>query len=389
MSISELIEKLELQMERLINSIPEKLRPYFQELDSMFISKAILLYGPRGTGKTTYLLLRARENNMLYVSGDDIRLLQHPFYDLAEEILKNYSGIIIDEVHGIKDWGTIIKNMYDSFPNKKIWLSDSSSVLLRKSVADLSRRFVIIKLPLMSLREYIYFETGKILPKIENVFDQASFDIAKQILKEVDAMTYFNKYKEHGTRPLYIEGNFKEKMMNVVEKTIYYDMLSILENVSENHYGTMKAIITHLLFSKIPTITVEKIAKDWGVGKPKFYQLLQTLEDVEMINIVDYTEIKKAYTKGAKIFLADPTLYYVYEGEVGNFREAFVVAMLKEKGKILASKDETKSDFIFNNLTLEVGGRNKKIKESDYVIRDDVDIPFKNIIPLWMLGMMW
>ncbi|MEJ5258484.1 MAG: hypothetical protein WHS64_09610 [Fervidobacterium sp.] len=79
----------------------------------------------------------------------------------------------------------------------------------------------------------------------------------------------------------------------------------------------------------------------------------------------------------------------MYEGEVGNFRKAFVAAMLKEKGKILTSKDKTKGDFIFNNLMLEVGGRNKKPKESDFVIRDDVDIPFKNIVPLWMLGMMW
>ncbi|MEJ5258485.1 MAG: hypothetical protein WHS64_09615 [Fervidobacterium sp.] len=141
----------------------------------------------------------------------------------------------------------------------------------------------------MSLREYIYFETGKVLPKIENIFDQPSFNMSKQILKEVDAMSLFNKYKEHCTRPFYIEGNFKEKMMNIVEKTIYNNTLSILGNVSENHYGTIKAIITHLLFSKIPTLNVETMAKEWDIGKPKFYQLLHTLEDVELIIIIDYT----------------------------------------------------------------------------------------------------
>ncbi|MEJ5230090.1 MAG: AAA family ATPase [Pseudothermotoga sp.] len=389
MKIDELIEKLELQMERLINTLPERKRPFFEELDSKFANRAILLYGPRGTGKTTYLLLRAKQNNMLYVSGDDIRLLQHSFYEIAEEILKNYSGIIIDEVHAIKNWEIIAKNIYDSFPSKKIWLSDSSSVILRKGVADLSRRFVVVKLPLMSLREYICFETGKLLPKIENTFEERSFDMAKEILKEIDAVSYFKKYKEHGSRPFYLEGNFREKMLNIVEKTIYHDTISILGNISENHYGAMKAMITHLLFSKIPTINIETMSKEWGIGKPKLYQLLQTLEDVEMINVVDYTNIEKAYTKGAKILLADPTLYYVYEGETGNFREAFVVSTLKEKDKILACKDETKGDFIFNQLTLEVGGKNKKPKESDFVIRDDIDIPFKNIIPLWMLGMMW
>jgi hypothetical protein len=40
-------------------------------------------------------------------------------------------------------------------------------------------------------------------------------------------------------------------------------------------------------------------------------------------------------------------------------------------------------------MKLEVGGRGKSHKSSDFVIRDDIDIPFKNAIPLWMLGMLW
>lgn len=99
--------------------------------------------------------------------------------------------------------------------------------------------------------------------------------------------------------------------------------------------------------------------------------------------------IEKPYSKGAKIFLADPTTYQIYEGEVWNFREAFIVSMLKEIGNIYASKDETEADFIFNDIKLEIGGKNKRRKSSDFVIRDDIDIPLKNMIPLWTFGMLW
>jgi len=79
-----------------------------------------------------------------------------------------------------------VKNLYDSFPNKKIWLSDSNSVILRKTIADLSRRFVLIKLPVMSLRECAYFGTGKLLPKFDSIFDSEIHQKALDILKEID-----------------------------------------------------------------------------------------------------------------------------------------------------------------------------------------------------------
>ena len=59
------------------------------------------------------------------------------------------------------------------------------------------------------------------------------------------------------------------------------------------------------------------------------------------------------------------------------------------KKNVFSCKDERDCDFIYDGLKIEVGGKNKKIKRADYVIRDDVDIPALNIIPMWLLGMGW
>jgi hypothetical protein len=56
---------------------------------------------------------------------------------------------------------------------------------------------------------------------------------------------------------------------------------------------------------------------------------------------------------------------------------------------VFAEKDETKADLIFNNIRLEIGGPNKKTKEEDYVIRDDIDLPVRKVILVWLLGMGW
>ncbi len=111
------------------------------------------------------------------------------------------------------------------------------------------------------------------------------------------------------------------------------------------------------------------------------------MEGIGLINVVRKTRIEKPYSKGAKIFFTDPVIYSVLEGEKAKFREAFVVFDLKRKGEVLAEKNETKSDLIFNNIRLEIAGSSKKPKEADYVIRDDVDPPVRNAIPMWTFTM--
>ena len=66
-----------------------------------------------------------------------------------------YEGVIIDEIHYASNWSIHLKALYDDYPGKIIWISDSSSLVLRDGKADLSRRYVAIQMPLMSENFYI------------------------------------------------------------------------------------------------------------------------------------------------------------------------------------------------------------------------------------------
>lgn len=388
MDLNEIIEKMELKKARLLNALPAKKRLYFKNIDK-YDNRGILLYGPRGVGKTTYLLMKAKENNYFYISGDDPLISTFPLYEIGEKVfLEGYDGIIIDEVHYLNKWSIHIKALYDSYPDKKIWISDSSSIILRTGISDLSRRFIKIRMPLLSFREYIYLSKNIEVQTINSPFNFDKEKLMSQI-KNLDILKIFKEYASSGTRPFFLEGNFSEKMENILEKTLYSDIPFFLNSIKENHLKLMKAVIGYLIYSKIPTINVERMCKDWGLSKNKLYELLKVMEEAELINIILKEKDFSINSKGEKIFLADPSYYYIYNGEIGNFREAFTVFALKEKGKIFASKNEKEGDFIWNDIKIEVGGKNKKIKKSDFVIRDDIDIPLKNKVPLWLLGFLW
>lgn len=386
-NIERIINDLKVIKERKEMFLPENLRPHFNEIIPK--RRAILLYGPRGVGKTTYLLNAIKGKNIFYVSLDSPFVSAIPLFELGNAIfMAGYKGIVFDEVHFGNKWSLHLKALYDSFPDKIIWVSDSSSIVLRRGIGDLSRRFSKIHMPFLSLREYIYLREGVEFQKI-NPFEYKLEEV-KKILKTVDIMRLFNDYLKEGFRPIFLEGDYGEQVLNIIGKSIHYDIPFYISSISDNHLRLMNAIIGFLASSDIPTINVERMCKEWGIGKVKLYELLYVMNETELIEIVYRKGDKKAYSKGAKIFLADPSIYNVLEGSIGTMREAFVFRSLKEmKKNVFSCKDERDCDFTCDGLKIEVGGKNKKIKRADYVIRDDVDIPALNIIPMWLLGMGW
>ncbi|GAB6888920.1 ATP-binding protein [Desulfothermus okinawensis JCM 13304] len=385
--INDIIDRAELTLERLKLYLPAKKRLFFKTINIDDIRGA-LVYGSRGVGKTTFLIdkIANSKHDFLYISADNPLITSLPLYDIVSEIFKKgYDGIVIDEIHHANKWSEHLKALYDDYPGRFIWISDSSNLILKKSVADLSRRFVQFRIPFMSFREYLYLKYDIILD-IVNPFENTK-DIYS-MLKNVNILKLFFEYINGGIRPIFFEGEYCKRLQGLIEKSIYYDIPFYVTSIQDNHLKVMNAVLGYLLNSPVPNINVSGMCNEWELGKEKLYQLLYVMEQSELINIVKkYGKIK--YTKGAKIFLADPSTYYCFNGNIGSAKEAFVVMCLKEKYDIFACKDDRECDFVVDDIKIEVVGKNKKKKNADFVITDDVDIPVRERIPLWLLGMVF
>ena len=51
-----------------------------------------------------------------------------------------------------------------------------------------------------------------------------------------------------------------------------------------------------------------------------------------------------------------------------------------------------KADFVINNHTFEVGGKNKQQSQIDndgksFIVKDDLEFGYLNVIPLWAFGL--
>ena len=377
-------------MQRRISALPERLRLFTTEYCAQKpLPRTLMLSGTRGCGKTTFLLHHSMNKRMLYFSADNPKYINESLYDIVSFIfLQGYEGVIIDEIHFASQWSLHLKALYDDFPEKFIWVSDSSSLVLRLGEGDLSRRFVPIKMPMMSFREFLYLETGKVYP----VYTLG--DSALPVQPGAELLNLFQQYRAHGSRPFYQEADYEARYMAIIDKMLDRDIPFFVPNVSDNNLRVMRAIIGSLANASVPRIQVRALCTDWGIGADKLYQLLFVMEQIDLIRVVRYPNDNKAHSTGAKMLFADSCAYHVLDADLGTEREAYIASCFAQAGfSVSAMKDETKGDFKVakgdTEYVLEVGGRKKSAKGADFVLRDNIDYPAEKAVPLWLIGMMW
>lgn len=332
---------------------------------------------------------------MLYFSADNPMLAGEPLYDTVKSMfMAGFEGVIVDEIHYARDWSLHLKALYDDFPAQRLWVSDSSALVLRAGFGDTSRRYVPIRMPLLSFREFLFLETGIEYP----VCDPFSGTVKLPVNPTPTILDSFRKYRLSGMRPFYGEGNFGERMFAILDKTLYSDVPFFLPNITDGNLRLMKAITGTLAASAVPRLQVRSLCADWGIGAEKLYQILNVMESVGVLRIVRTENDTKAKSAGDKLFFADPSFYSVLRGNPGTAREALVASLCADAGwTIETTRDDSTGDFVISKpsdtgmqkLKLEVGGASKKIKNADFVIRDDIDYPAANAVPMWLLGMGW
>lgn len=103
--------------------------------------KAIIITGPRQSGKTTFLRAVAEsiDPNYQYINGDDpaVRTLwDNPSQALLRQILGNHKVILIDEAQRLFNIGLSTKMIVDSGDKIQLFISGSSSLELSDAITE-------------------------------------------------------------------------------------------------------------------------------------------------------------------------------------------------------------------------------------------------------------
>lgn len=381
----------------------EKIRYLYHQID--WNQRLIGILGARGAGKTTLMLQFIKINypnneHVLYLSLDRVFPPDFSIYQLAEQFyMQGGRHLILDEVHKYPGWTVQIKNIYDDFPSLKLVFSGSSALLLHHSEADLSRRASMYHLRNLSFREFIQFKNNiSFDPLSLHEILEKHVQFASQINQEIRPVQLFQEYTKFGAYPYYFEhpAFFHDRVMSTVKTIIETDFPAI----TSFNYSSVVAIQKLLSFiaDSVPfKPNMSELSRKTGISRDVLLRMIDLLVRADLLLILRQQSTPTGYfTKPEKIYLQNTALAWALsqkqDPDPGNLRETFFINQLV--GMHQLSLPDTADFFVDQKYLFEIGGPNKSRKQlqnadNAFVLRDQIETGYDNIIPLWLFGFLY
>jgi len=293
--------------------------------ERMFLGKAILIFGPRQTGKTTLCRAIASEygeSRTLWFNGDepDIRLL---LSDITSTRLKSLFGskklIIIDEAQRIENIGLTLKLAVDNFPGIQVIATGSSAF-------ELSNR---IQEP-MTGRKYQYF----LFP--------VSFDEMRKHSGELEETRLLNHRMVYGYYPEVISrvGEERNTLKLLAESYLYKDLFTY-ERIKKPYM--LEKLIQALALQVGSEVSYQELARTIGLDRETVEKYIDLLEKAFVVFRLPALSrnVRNEIRKGRKVYFLDNGIRNAVinnfkplelRGDVGHLFENFVIS---ERAKYL------------------------------------------------------
>jgi len=390
---------LQLSNQIKVQPLPEYKRFLYNKID--FDERLIGIIGSRGAGKTTILLqyLKNETDNKetLYIIADHPVVAQKGLFAIADDFQKLGGEIlIIDEIHKLKGFETDLKLIYDSFFNLQVVFTGSSAVAIDNAKADLSRRAVIYRLPVLSFREYLELETGHSLEAytLEEIVT-AHTTLAPKVIGKLKPLAYLSKYLKSGAYPFYKNGkeSYLQKLLSASMQVLETDLPAIY-NIEYDKINALKKMMVMLCQSEPFDINISKLCGAVELNQRTLYKYLGILQAAGLIRIIGAkSNGVSIISKPEKLYLDNTNLFSVFceSPKKGTVRETFFASQLSYQHTLSYPKQ---GDFMIDETyTFEIGGASKSNKQikgvsKSFVVADNIEIGAFDTIPLWLFGFL-
>ena len=395
-------------------------RPVLKKfLEYLKLDRAILIKGPRRTGKSTLLyqiideLITKREipaQNIIYLSCDDpeLKLLTNPSSDSPTnltdllDVYEQLSGrtltelkanekiyLFLDEVHFWEGWQFEIKKYFDKkYPLKFILSGSTASLIKRGSESLMGRTIEELILP-FSFYEFLScqlkdekldkiilnlqknFIPFNLLKGITSLFSDSLSPIDQLIPYQNKIKILFAEYLNRGGFPHLLEVEnpiLWQRLLreDVIEKVIYRDLVNLYEIKKPQ---VLEKFFLYLADHSSDIMNITNIANSLSLSREYTLKYLNYLiESFLVFGIKKYSpSVEKQIRSNQKVHLIDSGLITVFGGgnkekRVEGQKVESLVGRCFLKEKVFYWREREEVDFVLETsslLPVEVKYRNQ------------------------------
>ena len=390
-------------------------------LSKRFDERLFVLYGLRGTGKTTLLSQLYGEishipiEHKLFLSVDEVvKSLGVTLKDVlgvyeevlcgddSFEMLPHPVFLFLDEIHFDNGWSALLKTIYDRAKNVFIIATGSSALSLQINLPDFDRRAVSTKLYPMQFTEYIKIRDKKFEKKgLGNDIRKAVFD-SHDALSAYTALSNHKRrvqeywsginypedvdaYLNYGTFPFTIfsssDAVAHDQVKKMLERVVNIDILTI-ENFSPHIVSKIYSLLYMLASTDQCNLT--NLSNLLAINRDTLSSILDALEKTEVLwrlypHGVHYTQVRKPskYLFSSPVFRSmyfnlteDISKYDTYKGKLLEDAVALSLQRLfsgRPDFSLTYDNSDGGADFIVRRngdiFVIEVGYHEKKTQQ--------------------------
>ncbi len=362
--------------------------------------RMIGIKGPRGVGKTTFLLQYAKENfdvslrQCLYINMNNFYFQGRGIVDFAGDFVRNGGSVLlIDQVFKHPDWCEELCRCYDDYPRLRIVYTTTSVERNDKAHERLLKLGRCYSLHGFSFREFVNLQAGTefraySIDELLNDHEQ----ILKSILPIVRPWNYFRDYLHHGYYPFFIEKrNFSENLLKAINMMIEVDVL-FTKQIELKYLSRIKKLLYLLAIEGQNSPNISQLAKNIQTSRATVMNYMKNLEEARLINLI-YREGESFPKKPVQVMSHNTNLLYsVYpEGITDQLAmETFFTNSLWRHH--LVNKGKRDGYFrIDDKVDICVCDKFKRVRQSSNTIYAKYNTEVGhggNEIPLWLFGFL-
>lgn len=341
-------------------------KTYARVKETFFTYRQVLiLNGLRRVGKTTIMYQLIEE--LIRQNTDPLRILYFSFDETIEDpitVLEEYSKItkidwrkekiylFLDEIQKLEQWSAKVKILYDTFPNLRLCLSGSASLMISKeAIHNLVGRYFSEELHSLTLQEFAELYYGKKIDNV-NLYESELRRIFEEYIRRPfpEIVRWEDKTKVNQ----YLRELVAEKIVKSdIPKTFKKAHISLLSTLTE-------------IFMKDAGMILEatSLSKELGVRKLTLLEHINYLEFGNLITLVKNfrPSIRSESRKMKKIYPIHISLSLCFYPQLseGQIFESLVCSALNLKR--YWRKDGKEVDFLITDpeiLPIEVKMKEK------------------------------
>ncbi len=362
--------------------LPKFERDLLKELLKYVKYKQIIaIVGLRRTGKTILMKQIIQKlktkNNIGYISFDDIDFQK---YEIAEDLINYFLEfsvktkrrfLFLDEIQKLPNWVDLLKTIYDTEKNLKIFISGSASLELKKYKETLAGRILTFYLPIFTFREFVRYFGLKEDISAKNLFREYEL---KFLTKKEKYKKLFEDYLVKGAFPELLEIKDKEFINKYIKESVVEKVVADIAKISKENEKVIYELFRLLANSNAQLFEIINISRILKINRNLASWYIDLLEKSFLIKVnYNFTSsVAKQVRTSKKQYIAHSSI---------------VVALLDYPFEIINTEiaGHLVESTIVNNLGTTSFWRSPQKEEVDIIIKKQnqiipIEIKYQNQI---------